>query len=145
MNSLWLLALAAGMCIPVQAGLNAQLGAKLGSSQAAAFVSFVVGSSCLAAYLAMVGISLPLSRAWANTPAYVWLGGVLGAFFVSSTIFLAPRLGALTMLGLVILGQMVVSIAVDHYGLLGYPVREASPARMLGVVLLVAGVVLTHR
>jgi transporter family-2 protein len=140
-----LLALAAGMCVPVQAGINARLGSHVGGPTAAAFISFLVGTITLAVFLVAAKGGLNLRDAAAQTNWWHWSGGVLGAFFVSSTIFLAPRLGATTMLATIVFAQMLASLLVDHYGLLDYPIKTASPTRILGVALVVLGVILVRK
>lgn len=141
-----LLALFAGSLMPVQAGINLQLRdtAMGGDSSLAALVSFAVGTLGLAAWCLVMRIPLPAWADLAQTRAWHWSGGLLGAFFVTATILLAPRLGAATMLALLAAGQMLASMLLDHYGLLGYPVHEASPMRLLGAALIVAGVALVR-
>jgi transporter family-2 protein len=141
-----LLALVAGMLMPVQAGINLQLrdAALGGDSALAALVSFAVGTLGLAVYCLATRASWPGTWAVSETALWHWSGGLLGAFFVTATILLAPRLGAATMLALLAAGQMLASLWLDQHGLLGYPVHEASPMRMLGAVLIVAGVALVR-
>lgn len=93
---LLLLAFGAGCCLPVQAGINTLLRRFLGEPMQAALVSFAVGTVALWLY------SLAARHTWPSlsqlaVPWWMWTGGVLGAIFVSCTIFLAPRLGAATM------------------------------------------------
>lgn len=140
-----LLALAAGMCVPVQAGINARLGTHIGGPVPAAFISFLVGTLALAIYLALVKTGFTLRGAADQTSWWYWSGGVLGAIFVSVTIFLAPRLGATTMLATIVFAQMLSSLIVDHYGLLDFPIKAASPMRILGVALVFAGVLLVRK
>ncbi|TVM16698.1 EamA-like transporter family protein [Oceanidesulfovibrio indonesiensis] len=141
----YLLALAAGICMPVQAGINARLGSHIGGPTSAAFVSFFVGTLALAVFLVLAKNGLNLREAAAQTSWWHWTGGVLGAFFVSSTIFLAPRLGATTMLATIVFAQMFASLIVDHYGLLDFPVKTASVSRIIGVALVVIGVILVRK
>jgi transporter family-2 protein len=139
-----LLALAAGICIPTQSGINAQLASYAKSSVLAATISFLVGSVGLFVYLGVMRIPIPMA-ALGVAPWWAWSGGILGAFFVASTIFLVPQLGATTMLSLVIAGQMIASLVYDHYGALAFPVHPISPLRILGVVLVAAGVILIKK
>ncbi|MBI9087147.1 MAG: DMT family transporter [Desulfobacterales bacterium] len=140
-----LLALVAGACLPTQAGINVHLGLWTRSSVLAAAISFAVGTLALIAYALGTRIPLPAAEGLAGRPWWIWSGGVLGAFFVTATVILAPRLGAAAMLALIIAGQMVASLLLDHFGLLGYAVHPVNGWRMLGVALLVAGVVLIRR
>ncbi|MCM0755664.1 DMT family transporter [Desulfovibrio aminophilus] len=138
-------ALLAGAFMPVQAGINARLRLTLGTPEQAALVSFAVGTLALAVYALVLRLPWPPASEVSQAPWWSWTGGVLGAFFVAVTVMLAPRLGAATMMAWIIAGQLAASIFLDQYGLVGYAVREASPLRLLGAVLLVAGAVLVQR
>ena len=137
-----LLALAAGVLLPVQAGLNAQLRSALGSPIAAALVSFLVGTAGLATIALLLRTPLPLGRAWAATSPWQWSGGLIGAVYVLAAIVLAPRLGAATLIAAVVAGQMITSLVLDQYGLVGFPVHSMTLVRLLGAVLVIAGVIL---
>lgn len=138
------LALLAGATAPVQAGINSRLRESwAGDAVTASLVSFVVGTLALACYL--VATRTPWPGLPARVPWWQWSGGVLGAFFVTMTIFLSWRLGATAMFALVVAGQLAASLALDHWGLLGYPAQPMSWSRVLGAGLLVAGVVLVRR
>jgi transporter family-2 protein len=139
------LALAAGVLLPVQAGLNAQLRSALGSPVAAALVSFLVGSATLVTAAMLLRISLPLGRAWSVTGMWQWSGGVIGAVYVLAAVVLAPKLGAGTLVAAVVAGQMLTSLFLDHYGLIGFPVHTLTVARLLGAALVIVGVVLIQR
>ena len=137
-----LLALAAGTCIPTQAGINARLSLWTRSPVLAATISFLVGSVVLSGYVLATRLPLPGLRSAAAQPWWLWSGGALGAFFVAVTIYLAPRLGATNMLAWLLAGQMLAAMTLDHFGLLGYPLHPMSWGRLVGIVLLVAGVLL---
>ncbi len=77
-----------------------------------------------------------------RTSPFSWTGGILGAIYIATAIFMIPKLGATTVLALMVVGQMLLSLMLDHYGLLGIPVYPVTGIRLLGVVLLVLGVVL---
>lgn len=139
-----LLALAAGICIPTQSGINAQLASYAKSSVFAATISFIVGSIALFVYVIIMRIPLPVA-ALGVAPWWCWTGGLLGAFFVAVTIFLVPQLGATTMLSLVLAGQMVASLIYDHYGALAFPVHPISPLRIIGVLLIAIGAILIKK
>src|SRR3954470_21912039 len=87
---LLLLALAAGVLLPVQAGVNAQLRSVLGSPLAAGLVSFLVGSAGLALVTLVLRVPIPLRAAWAGSAWWQWTGGLIGAVYVLSIIVLAP-------------------------------------------------------
>lgn len=137
-----LLALAAGTCIPTQAGINARLSLWCRSPILAAAISFSVGTVVLVGYVLAARLALPPLRSIVEQPWWLWTGGVLGAFFVVVTIFLAPRLGATNLLAWLLAGQMLTALTLDHFGLLGYPLQPMSLGRLAGVLLLVAGVLM---
>ena len=145
----WLLllpvALAAGVAAPTQFAINTQLRDVVGGPVLAAALSFLVGTVALFATAAVVRRSVPELAPIASAPWWMWTGGLLGAFFVCASIVLTPRLGAATTVGLFLTGQVIGSIAIDHFGLLGVPVQSASLARIGGALLIVLGVAIVQR
>lgn len=111
----------------------------------ASLVSFVVGTAALLAYALILRLPLPAPQSFNQSPWWVWTGGLFGAFFVTASIIVAPRLGAAISLSLIIAGQLLVALALDHFGLLGFPERPLNGWRVLGAVLLVIGVALIRR
>nr|WP_280712768.1 DMT family transporter [Desulfobaculum xiamenense] len=138
-------ALMAGAAASLQVGVNIRLREWAGDPVAAAFVSFLVGTVTLAAYMLATRIPWPQIDGASRLPLWHWSGGVLGAFIVASTVIVAPRLGAATTLSLMVAGQMLTALALDHFALFGYPQHTASPLRMLGIALIVAGVIVIRR
>lgn len=135
-------ALVAGMLVPVQTGLNAMLARHVGGPALSALISFLVGTVVLVAYLVVLRTPVPAWSALSAAPLWLYLGGVVGAFFVTSATLLAPKLGAATLLALIIAGQMIASVIIDHYGMLGFAQHSVTHWKLLGVALLIAGVVL---
>lgn len=142
---LYALALAAGAVLIIQVGVNSALRAALGSPVMAAFVSFLIGTVALVVFIALTRTAWPGRAQLASVPAWAWLGGLLGAFYVVSTVIVGPRLGAAALLALVVLGQLSVSLTVDHFGWLGFPQHPLTLARLAGAVLLFGGVLLIVR
>ena len=140
-----LLALIAGTMMPTQAAINNKLAAAVDSPILAAFVSFFVGTIGLLFYLLISGVPISNLASAKNAPAIAWIGGLLGAFFVTSTVVLVPRLGVAMTFSLIIAGQMIVTLIIDHFGLLGVPVKEINFERVAGVLLITAGVVLIRK
>jgi bacterial/archaeal transporter family-2 protein len=136
-----LMALLTGVAIAVQTGVNTQLRSYLQSPLQAVFVSFIVGTVLIGAALLVKREAPPLAK-WTSMPWWMWTGGVLGLFVVSTNILAAPRLGAALLMSLAITGQLTTALILDHYGAFGFPLHPVSPARGLGALLLVAGVVL---
>ena len=144
--ALYLIAFAAGVVLIVQVGVNTMLRSALGAPVTAALVSFLVGSVALAAFLLLARTPWPARAQWLAVPWWAWFGGLLGAFYVVSTIIAGPRIGAAALLALIVLGQLVTSLLVDHFGWLGFPQHSLSALRLLGALLLFGGVLLiVHR
>jgi bacterial/archaeal transporter family-2 protein len=142
---LLLLALVAGVLLPVQAGVNAQLRSVVGSPLTAALISFLVGTAGLGTAAVILRAPTALRAAWAVSPWWFWIGGLIGALYVVATIVLAPRLGAATLVAAVVAGQMIASLLLDQYGLLGFPTHPMNGLRVLGAALVIVGVILVQR
>ena len=140
-----ILAILAGAVLPLQAGLNVQLGKSVHQPIFAAFASFLIGTIGLLVYLLLVKFDFSSIAQTKTVSPWVWIAGILGAFYVAAVIILAPRLGVALTFVLVVAGQMVVSIIFDHFGLLGLPVKQVNWPRLLGVGFLIAGVLLIRR
>ena len=140
-----LLMVVAGAGVAAQVAINAQLNAAAGNALWAMNISFAVsvaaGLTALAVAAVFTQVPPPAPGLW-RAPWWIWLGGLGGAFYVLLAILLARRLGAALLLAATILGQIVTSLLIDHYGWLGAPVTRLSAPRLMGAVLLVAGVTL---
>jgi transporter family-2 protein len=139
-----LFAVAAGAMLPVQFGINSQLAHWVASPIRAAFVSFLVGTIALLIVSAFVRKPLPSLARLGDVPWWVWIGGLLGAFYVTGSIVAAPKLGAVTLAAAIVFGQTLASVLVDQFGWVGFKEHHASPGRLVGVVLVAAGVVLVR-
>ncbi|MEO8444681.1 MAG: DMT family transporter, partial [Gammaproteobacteria bacterium] len=107
--------------------------------------NFLVGTAALLVYLVVLRVTWPSTGTLRAVPANQWLGGLLGATYVAASALLAPRLGSATLLALIVGGQLLMSLVLDHYGWIGFPAHSVSAWRLCGAVLLVAGVVLIVR
>lgn len=134
-----------GALAPTQAGVNLRLRGFVGDPVLAAIVSFAVGTLSLLVYAYFTRTPVPPVAAVVKGPWWMWTGGFMGAFFVAAAIVVAPVLGAGTMMCWMVAGQMAASLLLDHYGLIGYAVREASPGRIAGALLVIFGAVLIEK
>ena len=126
----------------MQQALNANLRTALGSAAWSGFMSYFIGVVCMAALALLLRDPVPSAAIAARIPWFAWSGGLFGAIFIGLGIFLVPQLGAATFFALLIAGQMLGSVAFDHFGLLGVPVHPISAVRITGAALLVGGVIL---
>jgi transporter family-2 protein len=138
---LWsLLGIVSGALIAFQAPINSQLSRGLGMPLAAACISFVTGA------VVLLVASLLISRIQGVTPNFrapaPWLflvGGLLGAVYVTTAIFLTPVIGAAALMAFLMTGQLLTSLFLDRVGFLGMAMREISVGRITGAILLLAG------
>ena len=146
MNVIYLIiALLAGMMMPAQGAINSKLATYVQSPVLSAFISFAVGTVALFLYIIFSGVSLGQLAGAKQAPIISWTGGLLGAFFVTAVILAVPRLGVAMTFSLVILGQMLITLPIDHAGFLGVAVKEINLPRIIGVFLIVCGVILIRR
>lgn len=139
----WLLGVAVGTAISLQATVNAVLTRTVGLAPTV-FLVHITGA------LAMV-VPLWLFRqqshwgAWHTVPWYAYLGGVLGVVIVSGVTYLVGKVGVTSSMTLVISMQLIVAVLIDHLGLFGAETRPVGALKILGVVLLIAGTRLVLR
>ncbi|MBC8076086.1 MAG: DMT family transporter [Chloroflexales bacterium] len=130
--------------LPTQAAINAQLRQFVGSPFRSGLVSVVVSTLAMAAIVALnVGVERP--TALAGAPWWIWIGGLLGVVVVAGSLMLAPHLGSSALFAGVICGQLLTSLLLDHFGLLGYAVSRVTPTRLLGAALLLVALYLIQR
>ena len=135
-----IIALAAGVALATQSAINTQLAkAMSGEAVIATFISFAVGTIVLF-FIAWVKTDL-----WGNLsaiPSQPWwklIGGVLGAIVVFTTVLLAPKLGITAMLFFIIVGQLITATTIDHFGLIGMPIREVNITKLIGLIIVAFG------
>lgn len=139
-----LLAILSGAFLPIQAGLNARMGKAVASPVYAALISFVVGTIGLLVYILLSRQTLSISGLKA-APGYLWLAGLLGAFYVTVIILAFPKLGPGLTFGLIVAGQMILSVFLEHKNLLVAQQNPVSVMKILGIGLIVVGVVIIRR
>lgn len=139
-----LAAVCAGFIIPVQSAANSRLRLSVGGKPVvSALISFTVAlAASVAVTAALRGNPVPDVAAAAGTGWWVWLGGVMGVCFIVGNILLFPRIGAVQTMVLPILGQLVMGMLVDRFGLFGAPVHSVGPGRVLGALVVLAGIAL---
>lgn len=134
-----------GALLPTQAAINASLRVPLGSPISAAFTNFLVGIVVLVFALVVSRAPWPEWFRMQAMPWWSWTGGLLGATYVITSVLLVRKLGATTFVACILTGQVAGSLVLDQFALIGLIQRSITPARLLGVVLLFAGVILVRR
>ncbi len=142
----FLLVFIAGIGVTLQLGVNSQLRQVVGSPVLSALVSFLVGTSALLLYvLATARNTLPALETFRGIAWWKYAGGMLGAFYITTVIIAAPRIGAANVLALIVAGQLLAALACDHFGWIGFTVQPITIYRVLGALLIMAGVLLMQR
>lgn len=139
-----LLVFIAGGLVALQAPTNAMLAKAGGSAILAALISFCVGTLALLAVWAASG-NRPGTAAFAGLPWYAWVGGLYGAVFVAVAAYAAPKIGVASLITIGIAGQIAMALWLDHVGAMGLPREPIGLGRVMGAVLVIAGVVLVRR
>jgi bacterial/archaeal transporter family-2 protein len=132
-------AFAAGALIPVMASLNGRLARELGGAPAAAVVLFMVALLAMSALFFVLRQSVPAAAQFASAPGQLYLGGLVVAFYVISVTVLVPIFGVGNTILFAMTAQILMSAAMDHFGLFGAPLRPVSLMRLTGLALMLAG------
>lgn len=133
----------AGIGFGIQAPLNAALGRGIGGGVAAAAISFGVGFAALLALTFVFGQGPALSRALAMPPLY-WVGGLLGAVVVWAMLWSVPTIGILTAFAALLLGQLGAALVLDAMGAFAAPVHPVTPTRVLALLMVAGGLILSR-
>lgn len=139
-----LMALLAGIFMPLQAGINGLLARELSSTLAAATVSFLVGTCGLLLLLLLQRESVSFGG-FRQLHWWHFAGGLMGAFLVFTAAFAAPRIGALLFMVLVLAGQLGAALILDHQGWLGFRESPVTSGKILGMLCIILGVWLVRR
>lgn len=137
-------ALLSGAFAALQAPTNAMLARAVNSPVNAALISFAVGTVALILVALGLGVR-PNAGAVRELPWYAWAGGLYGAFFVAAAAFATPRMGVAYFIAVLIGGQLLVALVLDHVGAFGLAREPISLGRVAGMILILAGVLLVRR
>lgn len=142
---IWIfLAFLSGAFLPIQAGLNAKLGRAVGNPIYAALLSFLVGSLAILLYILFTRQTFSW-QGLKEAPGHVWLGGLMGAFYVTVIVLAFPQLGPGLTFGLIVAGQMIVSMILEHNNILVAQATPVNAMKLLGVALIIGGVIILRK
>lgn len=136
----FLLGLLAGSMITIQSVLNAALGKKV-ENFGAVLVLTIISISVLLVLILLFPTTANLRKMPGISEWYLYLGGVLGIVILAAPIFLIPKIGATSTLTALVMGQLVLALLIDHFGLFSFPRIEINWLRLIGILLVVAGAV----
>ena len=133
-----------GALTALQGPANARLSQGVGSVINGALVSFIIGTVALAVIALFMQVR-PEGQAVRSIPWWGWLGGLYGCLFVTSIAWGVPKLGVSTTLTVVVAGQLLLAVVLDHFGAFGTPVQPISWSRIAGLLMVIGGVLLVRR
>ncbi|AIZ32107.1 DMT family transporter [Pseudomonas sp. K1(2024)] len=135
-------AIAAGAVVPFQAAANAALGRAVGHPLWATVVSLIISLIAIAPVLLALRAPAPQLGAATSLPLWAWVGGIAGVIYITAALLLSPRMGTTSFMACVIGGQLLTSLIIDHFGLMGMPTKQVTLYRILGVAMIFIGVLL---
>lgn len=142
---IYILPVLCGVSIAVQSVVNGQLRVSIGNPLVAAFISFLVGTVILLLLIVVTRQPVPTTFTLQQVSWFKWTGGLLGAFFVTAVIVAIQKIPSANLFALIITGQFITALLIDHFGLLGALRSPAHSVKLFGVVLLIAGAYLIIR
>lgn len=134
--------LGAGCLLGTQPSVNGFLGQNVAHPIQATVISFSSGTAIVILLALVMGIFPPrFVNPPSSFPWWAWFGGAIGVVMVTTSLFFVPRVGSLVWFAAIMTGQTGIAIVIDHFGLLGNPKSTATPLRLVGALLLIAGVI----
>lgn len=134
-----------GALLPFQAGLNARLGKSIDSPAYASLFSFIVGAITVGIYLQFTKETVTWNSL-RSASIYSWLGGgVIGAIFITASMLALPRIGMALTFGLIVAGQVIISVLLDHFNILVTEQHPINLWRLFGILLIIAGVIIVRK
>src|SRR4051812_38147811 len=144
--ALCLLTLVSGALIPIQAAANAALSRSFGGNIPFAALSlFLVATLVTGAGILITGGKPPEMAALRGAPWWGFAGGFIVTFYIFTITFVAPRLGVGTAIALIVTGQIIAALTIDHFGLLRSMVFPITGARIFGAILMGVGAFIAMR
>lgn len=138
----FLFGILAGIGLPLQTSINTRLRRRVGSPYNASLVSFVAALLFLCVLLLVTGQGLHIDfMRIAREPIWIWAGGVCGVVFLTGNILLLSKLGSVQTVILPVLGQIVMGLIIDNFGLFNSPQSRLDVLKISGALLVMVGVV----
>lgn len=145
-SNIWLmLGLFTGAMPPIQTAVNSALRHEVDSFLFASLISFIVGTTALLILSVIIAKHIGFvtyDKTAGHIKPWHFIGGILGALYVTTNIILMPHLGATLTLMTVIFGQMLMGLLIDHFGLLGLHKNPIDARRVIGVGMILSGIIL---
>lgn len=133
------LGISAGLLVPFQAIINSKLSTTIKNPIQTGLISFTGGFLVFILLIVLGPVKFPPLSILTTVNPVLLTGGIIGSGFVFAAIFAVPKIGSTAWVSLIIAGQLITSLVLDHYGILGLPVKAINIYRALGSVLLFSG------
>jgi transporter family-2 protein len=134
-----LLAFIIGCFIPFQGIITSNLSQKIQHPFGAAFVNFFGGMLIFIFAMSLSSVALPSMKKVMTIPWYLFTGGIVGSVFIFGALFALPKIGSSAFFGQIVLGQLIMTLIVDHFGVFGLPIHKIDSVRTIGATLLISG------
>jgi transporter family-2 protein len=131
-----LIGLIGGVGVGLQVPIAGAMGQRVGGI-ASSFIIHVSGAIFSGLFLFLRGGEK--IRDWTTLPWYMLIAGIFGLILYLTINVTLPRLGSTMMVSLIIVGQLMAGVVIDHFGLLGVATRHIDLPRAIGLVVLVLG------
>lgn len=138
-----IIALAIGLLMPFQTAANSRLRQVVGPAYVSTLVSFTVSTLALLLVSLVAGIPILPTETMLNTaPWWSWFVGIVAVVTITIAIHLFKEIGQLQALIIPMFSQLIFSLMIDHFGWFGAKVIPLGTNRIIGALLLIAGVTL---
>ncbi len=134
------LALIVGALIPIQAATNASFSKSIGNPFVTGLMVFAIGLVGMIIFILVSRTPVPAPKQLMSAPLYSYIGGLIIATYVVMITIIAPRIGVGTAIALIVTGQIICAVIIDHFGLFNVPVRHIDLSRLGGVLLMITGI-----
>ena len=138
-----LMAILSGCLSASITGAYAQLSSIVGNPVQATTVAFFVATMALLLFCTCLGKTQLVGKAFSSEyPWWMWAGGLCGAIIVFGNAWLVPKVGVGVFSMALLVGQLGLSMLMEHHGWLGAPRKRVSWLQIVGILLMLAGVAL---
>jgi transporter family-2 protein len=135
-----ILALITGALIPIQAATNAAFSKSIGNPLITGLMVFIVGLAGMIIFILLSRTSFPVRQQITAAPLYSYLGGIIVATYVVMITILVPKIGVGTAIALIVTGQIICAVTIDHFGLFNVAVRSITMTRICGMLMMIGGI-----
>ncbi|MCG7337762.1 DMT family transporter [Staphylococcus sp. ACRSN] len=137
----YIIAIVAGIFLSIEGAIYAVLGDQIGKLESSLY-NFAIGSIILAIALLFLGKG-SLSYA-IKAPKWELTGGLLGVIYLTVLVITIPIIGVGLAMGSVVVGQMIMSAVIEHFGLLGSEKKPLRIEKIIAIILMIIALTLIY-